>query len=77
VNDDGGRGVKTEAPERQLLQEDQTKRGATMQPRIWSQSDRAARLAAIPAGEGPANRGDPMQVRRAGDTGSVQPTTKA
>ena len=27
---------------------------------------RAARLAAIPVGESPANRGDPMQVQRAG-----------
>jgi hypothetical protein len=42
--------------------EDRTNRRATMQPLIWSESDRAARLAAIPVGESPANRGDPVTV---------------
>jgi hypothetical protein len=42
---------------RQLMQEDQTDRRASRKRPFWSQNDRAARLAAIPAGESPANRG--------------------
>jgi hypothetical protein len=49
--------VSLPSAKRQLLQEDQTDRRASRKPSIWSQDDRAARLAAIPAGESPANRG--------------------
>jgi hypothetical protein len=34
--------------ERQLLQEDETNKGPTMQPPIWSQSDPQRRFVAMP-----------------------------